>query len=168
MTNSITLHGVFMKIYDMGILLNASSGDGKSELALELIQRGHQLIADDAPIFNKENNFLIGTSSKLLQDFLHTRSLGFLNIRSIYGDKAIALKQSLNLIINLKSTFKPDAFINFTSHKIMDIVIPTIMLSLKSLRLCVLIECAVKQLQLLQQGYNAATDLQQRQLQELL
>ncbi|HEY9144574.1 MAG TPA: HPr(Ser) kinase/phosphatase, partial [Arenimonas sp.] len=85
----ITLHGVFMEIYSIGVLVTGDSGAGKSELALELISRGHRLVADDAPEFTQiAPDVLDGTCPELLQDLLEVRGLGVLNIREMFGDTA--------------------------------------------------------------------------------
>src|SRR5690606_13661221 len=85
----ITLHGVFMELYSIGVLITGESGSGKSELALELVTRGHRLVADDAPEFTQiAPDVLDGTCPELLQDMLELRGLGVLNIRQMFGDTA--------------------------------------------------------------------------------
>ncbi|MFP5374498.1 MAG: HPr(Ser) kinase/phosphatase, partial [Gammaproteobacteria bacterium] len=86
----VTLHGVFMEIYSIGVLITGDSGAGKSELALELITRGHRLVADDAPEFTQiAPDVLDGTCPEMLQDMLEVRGLGVLNIREMFGDTAV-------------------------------------------------------------------------------
>ena len=86
----LTLHGVYMEVMAIGVLITGASGIGKSELALELISRGHRLIADDAPQFSKiAPDIINGTCPKSLQDFLEVRGLGILNVRELFGDSAI-------------------------------------------------------------------------------
>ncbi|HIB85472.1 MAG TPA: HPr(Ser) kinase/phosphatase, partial [Chromatiaceae bacterium] len=97
-----TVHGVFMEVMGMGILLAGDCAVGKSELALELISRGHRLIADDAPEFVQIGpTMLQGTCPDVLQDFLEVRGLGILNVRAMFGDSVIKLSKNLKLIINL-------------------------------------------------------------------
>ena len=97
------LHGVFMEVISIGVLLAGESGVGKSELALELVTRGHRLIADDAPLFARiAPDIIVGTSPPIIQDFLEVRGLGVLNIRKMYGDSSIKASKYLKLIINLK------------------------------------------------------------------
>ncbi len=85
-----TLHGVFLEVLGMGVLLTGHSAVGKSELALELITRGHSLIADDAPEFTRVAPDIVnGTCPPLLRDFLEVRGLGILAIRAMFGDSAI-------------------------------------------------------------------------------
>ena len=98
----VTLHGVFMEIYSIGVLITGESGSGKSELALELITRGHRLVADDAPEFTQiAPDVLDGTCPELLQDMLELRGLGVLNIRQMFGDTAVKRNKYLRLIVHL-------------------------------------------------------------------
>lgn len=98
----VTLHGVFMEIYSIGVLVTGESGSGKSELALELLSRGHRLVADDAPEFTQiAPDVLDGTCPELLQDLLELRGLGVLNIREMFGDTAVKRNKYLRLIVHL-------------------------------------------------------------------
>ncbi len=98
----VTLHGVFMEIYSIGVLITGESGSGKSELALELVTRGHRLVADDAPEFTQiAPDVLDGTCPELLQDLLEVRGLGVLNIRQMFGDTAVKKNKYLRLIVHL-------------------------------------------------------------------
>ena len=98
----MTLHGVFMEIYSIGVLITGESGSGKSELALELVTRGHRLVADDAPEFTQiAPDVLDGTCPDLLQDLLEVRGLGVLNMRQMFGDTAVKKNKYLRLIVHL-------------------------------------------------------------------
>ncbi|NYZ63642.1 HPr(Ser) kinase/phosphatase [Luteimonas deserti] len=98
----ITLHGVFMEVYSIGVLITGESGSGKSELALELLTRGHRLVADDAPEFTQiAPDVLDGACPELLQDLLELRGLGVLNIREMFGDTAVKRNKYLRLIVHL-------------------------------------------------------------------
>ena len=97
-----TLHGVFMEIYSIGVLITGDAGAGKSELALELMSRGHRLVADDAPEFTQiAPDVLDGTCPELLQDMLEVRGLGVLNVRDMFGDTAVKRNKYLRLIVHL-------------------------------------------------------------------
>lgn len=99
------LHGVFMNIFGVGTLLTGASGVGKSELALALISRGHQLIADDAPEFFVANNGVImGRAPGSLKHLLEVRGLCAFNIFNLFGHAAIAEENKLSLIIHLQKT----------------------------------------------------------------
>ncbi|MBD3614001.1 HPr(Ser) kinase/phosphatase [Kingella kingae] len=99
---SAVKHGVFLDVFEVGVLLTGASGLGKSELALELISRGHSLVADDAvELHRTAPEVLEGRCPTMLRDFLEVRGLGVLNIRHIFGETSIRPKKQLKLIIQL-------------------------------------------------------------------
>jgi HPr kinase/phosphorylase len=148
----ITLHGVFMEIYSIGVLLTGDSGAGKSELALELISRGHRLVADDAPEFTQiAPDVLDGTCPELLQDLLEVRGLGVLNIREMFGDTAVKRNKYLRLVVHLEQTPQQseEAMTRITgeshSRKVLDLDVPVVELPVAAGRnLAVLTEAAVR------------------------
>src|SRR4249919_1848589 len=98
-----SLHGVFMEIFSIGVLITGEPGAGKSELALELISRGHRLVADDAPEFTQiAPDVLDGTCPEMLQDMLEVRGLGVMNVREMFGHTAVKPSKYLRLVIHLK------------------------------------------------------------------
>lgn len=106
-----TLHGVFMDILGLGVLLTGESGLGKSELGLELISRGHGLVADDAVDFHRVNQTTLeGRCPDLLQNLLEVRGIGLLDIKAIFGETAVRRKMRLRLIVHLvrQSTLERD------------------------------------------------------------
>ncbi|WP_374604851.1 HPr(Ser) kinase/phosphatase [Arenimonas sp.] len=148
----ITLHGVFMEIYSIGVLVTGDSGAGKSELALELISRGHRLVADDAPEFTQiAPDVLDGTCPELLQDLLEVRGLGVLNIREMFGDTAVKRNKYLRLVVHLEQTPQQsdEAMARITgesrSRKVLDLDVPVVELPVAAGRnLAVLTEAAVR------------------------
>jgi HPr kinase/phosphorylase len=175
MTNSplltTTLHGVFLEVLGLGVLLTGPSGVGKSELALGLINRGHKLIADDSVDFILQSDHsLQGHCHPILQDFLEVRGLGPLNIRAMFGDQAIKNSQTLHLIINIRE-LSEQQLINIDrlhgmhiNRTILDINIPEVTIPVSPGRnLAVLVEGAVRNELLRKAGYNAGDELCQRQ-----
>jgi HPr kinase/phosphorylase len=98
----ITVHGVMVEVYGIGILLTGKSGIGKSETALELVKRGHRLVSDDAVIIKLKGNTLECTSPEITRHLLEIRGVGILDINHLYGVGSIRLRQKLNVVINLE------------------------------------------------------------------
>ena len=98
-----TIHGVLVDVYGIGVLIKGESSIGKSETALELIQRGHRLVADDAVEIRKlDDSFLVGQSPELLRHFLEIRGIGIIDVRSLYGVGAVKDSKKIDLVIHLK------------------------------------------------------------------
>ncbi len=172
----ITLHGVFMEVYSIGVLLTGESGSGKSELALELITRSHRLVADDAPEFtNIAPDVLDGMCPDLLQDLLEVRGLGVLNVREMFGDTAVKRNKYLRLIVHLERQDpqlnpKPvDRLYGDVGHRsVLDIDIPLITLPVAPGRnLAVLVEAAVRSHVLKSKGIDAAQTFVDRQAHQM-
>ena len=105
----ITLHGVYMEVMGMGVLITGESGIGKSELALELLSRNHRLIADDAVEFIRiAPDVLLGQCPETLSDYLEVRGLGIINIRAMFGETATRHKKKLHLIVRLQQLKRKD------------------------------------------------------------
>lgn len=161
---STTLHGVFLEIFDFGVLICGDSGCGKSELALELIHRSHRLVADDAPTLMRITpTTVIGSSPALLHEYLEVRGLGIINIRRMFGDAAVKDRKQLQLIINIiPANSKKIADIDRLNiqrkvRKILDVDIPEITLPITvGSNLAILVETAVRNQILINKGYNAA------------
>ena len=160
-----TLHGVFMEMFTIGVLITGDAGCGKSELALELLNRGHRLIADDAPEFTQMSPEIIdGTCPEALQDCLEVRGLGVLNVRHMFGDAAVKLNKFLRLIIHLEipdeaNHANSDDRLrgNTGSRKVLDLDIPSITLPIMAGRnLSIIAEAAVRDFMLKMKGYDAA------------
>ena len=98
-----TIHGVLVDVYGIGVLIKGESSIGKSETALELIQRGHRLVADDAVEIRKlDESFLVGQSPELLRHFLEIRGIGIIDVRSLYGVGAVKNSKKIDLVIHLE------------------------------------------------------------------
>jgi len=166
-------HGVFMEIMGLGVLLTGPSGVGKSELALELLSRGHRLIADDAPEFYRSMPDTIhGSCPALLADFLEVRGIGIINIRAMYGNHAILAKKRLHLIIELQPLNEATTInrLDTEQHycRILEVDIPEMKLPVAPGRdLAVIIEVAVRNHILVLNGYNATEDFVERQRQQI-
>ncbi|MCF6235598.1 MAG: HPr(Ser) kinase/phosphatase [Gammaproteobacteria bacterium] len=166
-----TLHGVFMEVIGIGVLLTGDSGIGKSEVAFELLNRGHRLIADDAPEFSRiALDTLSGACPPVLQDFLEVRGLGVINVREMFGDSAIKQSKYLRLVIHFKQMTDEDLNQIDRLHgsgqqsSILDVDIPQITLPVAPGRsLAVLVEGAVRNHILSYRGYNAAQHFMERQ-----
>lgn len=163
------LHGVFMEVTSLGVLITGDSSIGKSELALELITRGHRLIADDAPEFARITPDIVsGHSPPLLQDLLEVRGLGILNIREMYGDGAIKHSKYLRLIINLVSPEENAQIDRIASdarkRNVLGVQIAEITLAVAPGRnLAVMVEAAALDYLLKSRGYDAGRELISRQ-----
>ena len=171
MSANTTLHGVYLDIFDLGVLLSGPSGIGKSELGLNLINRGHKLIADDAVEFVRRNDQqIIGYCHPILQDFLEVRGLGPLNIRAMFGDSSITGSQKIGLIICLKifsdnELFSIDRLYGmYTTRNLLGCDIPEVTIPVAPGRnLATLVEAAVRNQLLKVNGYVASEDLIKRQ-----
>ena len=169
--DSKIMHGVFMEVMGIGVLLTGPSGIGKSELALELISRGHRLIADDAPEFRRSAPKTIrGRSPVLLKDFLEVRGLGILNVRAMFGDNSIVETKRLRLIVHLDTISENTLWEidriggSFRNQTILDVEIPEVQIPVAPGRnVAVIIEAAVRNHVLYLNGYNAADDFIKRQ-----
>jgi HPr kinase/phosphorylase len=167
----LTMHGVYMEVHAIGVLITGPSGVGKSEVALELITRGHRLVADDAPQFSRISPDIIdGTCPSALQDILEVRGLGIINVRELFGDGAIKTNKYLRLIIRLEPLNK-DSLIqidrlegSYRTQCILDLDIPEITLPVAPGRnLAVLLECAARNHMLRMSGYTASDEFSERQ-----
>ncbi len=166
------IHGVFMEVLGLGVLLTGPSGVGKSELALELLTRGHRLIADDAPeFFQATPDTVHGRCPDLLADFIEVRGLGVLNVRAMFGDNALLNDKRLSLIIRLEYLGAEESPLERLDcaqrhARVLDMDIPEVTLPLGPGRdLAIIIETAVRNHALHLRGYNSAQDFIKRQQQ---
>lgn len=160
----VSLHGVFMDVLGIGVLITGDSGTGKSELALELISRGHGLVADDITEFSRiAPSVLEGRCPELLQDFLEVRGLGILNIRTIFGETAARRRMRLRLIVHLERRIAghdPDRLpLNLETQEVLGVPIPRSVLPVAAGRnLAVLLEAAVRSTILKLRGIDATAE----------
>lgn len=166
------LHGVLMDVLGTGVLITGGSGVGKSELALELVSRGHILVADDAPEFRRiAPDTLEGRCPELLRDFLEVRGLGILNIARMYGNAHTRKRKILKFIIRLELMQADElneqidrSTDEIATRDILGIYIPEQVIPVAPGRnLAVLVEAAVRNHILVNTGYNAASDFIARQ-----
>ena len=166
---STILHGVFLEVSGLGVLITGDPAVGKSELALELITRGHRLVADDAlEVFAVSPDTLEGRCPSLLQDFMEVRGLGVLNIRRLFGETAVKHKKNLKLIIHLtpaddwQSLDRLD--MRASDREILGSVVPEVRIPVAVGRnLAVLVEVAVRNHILKLRGFNSAEEFADRQ-----
>ena len=172
---STSAHGVFLEVQGFGLLIKGNPAIGKSELALELITRGHRLVADDIVDFYRvAPDRIEGRCPALLQDFLEVRGLGILNIRALFGDNSVKPTKPLDLIIQLElaETLAPELLdrlkIKSQQEKILGVKIPKVMIPVAAGRnIAVLVEAAVRNHILLMRGINGTRQFMQRQNKEL-
>ncbi len=166
-----SLHGVFIEVMGVGVLLTGKAGIGKSELALELISRGHRLIADDAPEFVLLGvDDVVGSCPQALQDFMEVRGLGIINVRIMFGDSAVKSHRSLRLIISLELAdghyVNPDQRLDGVrrQRQIHGVTISEVALPIApGHNMAVLVETTVRNFILRSKGYDAAEDFSRRQ-----
>lgn len=166
----VSLHGVFMDVLGMGVLITGDSGVGKSELGLDLISRGHGLVADDVVEISRISpDTLEGRCPELLKDFLEVRGLGLLNIRTIFGETACRRKMKLKLIVYLQKTQAgvPEAArlpLDAQTETILGIPIRKVAIPVAAGRnLAVLLEAAVRSAILHYRGIDSMQEFLDRQ-----
>lgn len=165
------VHGVFIEVMGVGVLITGEAGLGKSELALELISRGHRLVADDSPEFYlTAPGILEGCCPPELQDFMEVRGLGIVNVRELFGDGSVKRDRNLGLIVRLllldAGGLSAEERLEGIRRmrKILDVAVPEYTLPVAPGRnLSVLVECTVRNHLLLKKGYNASQQFAERQ-----
>lgn len=163
----ITRHGVLVEVYGEGILLVGDSGVGKSETAIELIKRGHRLIADDAVEIRKVSaKSLVGQAPSNIRHFIELRGIGIINARRIFGMGAVKLTEKIDLVINLEIWDNKKVYdrmgIDSEYTEILGIKVPVLTIPVKPGRnLAIIIEVAAMNNRQKKMGYNAAQELLQ-------
>ena len=161
----ITQHGVLVEVFGEGILLLGESGVGKSETAMELVKRGHRLIADDAVEIKKvSSKSLVGSAPENIRHFIELRGIGIINASRLFGAGAVKLTEKIDLVIKLEPWDVNKVYdrmgLENQTHEILDLKIPALTIPVKPGRnLAVIIEVAAMNNRQKKLGYNAAEDL---------
>ena len=163
----ITRHGVLLDIYGEGVMLTGDSGIGKSETAIELIMRGHRLVADDAVEIRRVSNQLIGTAPEVIRHYIELRGIGVIDVRQLFGMRAIKTDSQVDLIVQLEqwdsSKFYDRLGIEDHFLEIMDLQVPCVTIPVRPGRnLASIVEVAAMNNRHRRYGYNAAEELARR------
>lgn len=170
---SITMHGVLVDIYGVGTLILGKSGVGKSETALELIKRGHRLVADDAVVIKKlDDKVLKGNAPELIKHFLELRGIGIIDIKRLYGVGAIRNTKGIDLVIELEYWDEKKHYdrlgLDDEYTEILNIKLPKITIPVKPGRnLAMIVEVAARNHRQKKMGYNAAVELNKKLMEEM-
>jgi HPr kinase/phosphorylase len=161
----ITRHGVLVEVYGEGVLITGDSGAGKSEAAIELIKRGHRLIADDAVEIRKiSDKSLMGNSPSNIRHFVELRGIGIIDARRIFGMGAVKPSEKIDMVIRLEAWDSSKAYdrlgLDNEYANILDVRVPAITVPITPGRnLAVIVETAAMNNRQKKMGYNAAKDL---------
>ena len=166
MAPRVTIHGVLVEIYGEGVLLEGDSGIGKSETALELIKRGHRLIADDAVVIKRVNkNDLLGEAPELIRYYMELRGIGVINVRYLYGVSAVKPETNIDMVIKMEKWVDGKAYdrlgISSENENILGVELPCVTIPVEAGRnLAVILELAAMNNRQKKLGYNAAEALE--------
>ena len=164
----ITRHGVFVEVYGEGILILGDSGVGKSETAVELVKRGHRLIADDAVELRRvSNRSIIGTSPENIRHFIELRGVGIVNVARVFGVGAVKVSEKVDLVVELEPWDKTKIYnrtgLETDTLDILGVDIAyTVIPVMPGRNLAVILEAAAINNRQKKMGYNAAQELMQR------
>ncbi len=168
-----TRHGVLCEIYGEGILIMGESGVGKSEAAIELVKRGHRIVADDAVEIKKiSDSALIGTAPDIIKHFVEVRGIGIIDVKEIFGMGAIKNEQQIDMVIHLEPWEKDKQYDRLGMvdeyTNIMGINVPSLTIPVKLGRnIAVIVEVAAMNNRQKKMGYNAAVELNKRLMEQL-
>ena len=166
-------HGVLVDVYGVGILITGESGVGKSESALELVKRGHRLIADDVvDIKRVSERRLVGEAPEILRHLMEIRGVGIIDIANMFGIGSVARSKSIDLIVHLENWQAGKEYdrlgLEDEYTEILNVKVPSLLLPIRPGRnLAVVLEVAARNLRLKQQGFNAAQELEKRMCERL-
>ncbi len=165
---STRMHGVLVEIYGVGVLITGNSGVGKSEAALELLKRGHRLVADDAVDIRRVSaGRLVGQAPEMVRNFMEIRGIGIINVATLFGIGSVMQSKSIDMVVHLEHWQQDKEYdrlgLTDETRKILDVDVPWLLMPIRPGRnLAVVLEVAARNLRLKQQGYSAAKDLEQR------
>ena len=168
-----TRHGVLCEIYGEGVLIMGESGVGKSEAAIELVKRGHRLVADDAVEIRKiSDSALIGSSPDIIRHFVEVRGIGIIDVKEIFGVGSIKDKQQIDMVIHLEPWEKDKQYHRHGMvdeyTNIMGINVPSVTIPVKIGRnIAVIVEVAAMNNRQKKMGYNAAVELNDRIMRQM-
>ena len=168
-----TMHGVLVEVYGEGILLIGESGVGKSETAMELVKRGHRLVADDAvEIRRVSNKTLVGSSPEIIRHFIELRGIGIIDVKRIFGMGAVKDTENIDLVINLEAWQSGKHYdrLGLDSHstEILGLENPSLTIPVKPGRnLAIIVEVAAMNHRQRRMGYNAAQELNRRLMDQM-
>ncbi|MCC8135345.1 MAG: HPr(Ser) kinase/phosphatase [Ruminococcus sp.] len=161
----ITRHGVLIEIYGEGVFITGESGVGKSETAIELVKRGHRLVADDAVEIRKVSNIsLVGSSPDNIRHFLELRGIGIINARRLFGIGAVKMTEKIDLVVELEQWNSEKVYdrmgVDTEYVSLLGVKIPLLTIPVKPGRnLAVILEVAAMNNRQKKMGYNAAQEL---------
>lgn len=164
----ITRHGVFVEVYGEGLLLTGDSGIGKSETAIELVKRGHRLIADDAVEIKKVSaRTLLGSAPEMIRHYIELRGIGIVDVRRIFGMGAVKQTEKIDLVVNLEpwehGKFYDRMGLDAEYTNIMGIDVPSITIPVKPGRnLAIILEIAAMNNRQKKMGYNTAEEFNKK------
>ncbi len=163
-----TIHGVLLDIYGLGVLLTGDSGIGKSETALELVKRGHRLVADDAVIVKRiSENRLIGEAPEFISHMMEIRGVGIINVELMYGISAVIDSKSIDLVVHMEYWDKDKNYdrlgMEQDRQEILGVSVPLLTIPIRPGRnLAIIMESAARNTRLKQSGYSALEEIKQR------
>ncbi|MBR7101201.1 MAG: HPr(Ser) kinase/phosphatase [Clostridia bacterium] len=164
----ITRHGVLVEVYGEGILITGDSGIGKSETAIELIKRGHRLIADDAVEISRVSDItLVGRAPEIIKHYMELRGIGIIDIKRIYGTGAVKDSEKIELVVKFEPWIEGKMYdrmgIENEYQEILGIKIPSITIPVRPGRnLAVILEIAAMNFRLKKMGYNTAEEFNKK------
>ncbi len=169
----ITRHGVLVEVYGEGLLLLGDSGIGKSETAIELVKRGHRLIADDAVEIKRVSaKTLVGEAPDIIRHYVELRGIGIVDVRRLFGMGAVNMSEKIDLVINLEHWVQGKMYDRFglesETTEILGIKIPSIRIPVRPGRnLAIILEIAAMNNRQKKMGYNTAEEFNKRLMQQM-